>query len=215
MEKQNTRISDTIFEELKKSIASLEYKPGELLDEETLSKKYNVSRTPIREALKTLEIMGLVRIIPKVGNIVAHIDAKETVELLKIKASLEGHAGEIAAKSISQKDLDRLKEIVDELKELKEKGNDEYNKLIKLDQEFHEIVRVSTGNNTLVFFLETLNLQGTRAWTFYQTRLPGNHADTLDKMYEAISSGDPEKVRIFSEEHVMSMRDKFRNALFD
>ena len=68
-----------IMEKLKKAILSLELKPGTIVSETSLSERFNLSRTPIREILKQLSMQGYIDIYPKKGNIVSYIDL-ESVE---------------------------------------------------------------------------------------------------------------------------------------
>ena len=91
--------SDEIAELLRDAIISGELKPRERLIEMDLSARYNVSRTPIREAIRNLEAAGLVKLIPYKGAIVADVDVAEIQSIYEVRATLEGMATSVARTS--------------------------------------------------------------------------------------------------------------------
>ena len=93
---------------LRRAIINGEYKPRERLVEMELAQKYSVSRTPVREALKHLEALGLVKMERYKGAMVADISQKEIREMLYVRATLEGMAAGLACTNMKQSDLQQL-----------------------------------------------------------------------------------------------------------
>jgi DNA-binding GntR family transcriptional regulator len=101
---EGSRLRDVLEEE----IAEGRLPPGMRLEEEELARRYGVSRTPIREALKQLAAIGLVVSQPRRGTVVARLTAAELVEMFDVMAELEGMAGRLAARRWNAEDRERL-----------------------------------------------------------------------------------------------------------
>ena len=89
-----------IYSLLRDRILSMEYKPGEILNEQKLAKEFGVSRTPLREALTKLEWDKLVRVLPRIGSMVTEIEFQKMVNVFRIRFELEDLAGCLAAENI-------------------------------------------------------------------------------------------------------------------
>ena len=98
----------TLRERIRARIVAGEYAPGELIPETSLASEFNVSRTPVREALKELQIVGLVDIRPRVGTYVREATRREIVEMFQLKESLEGLAASLMARRGQVPELDAL-----------------------------------------------------------------------------------------------------------
>lgn len=144
----------TILERVRQLVLSGEYAPGTSLSELRLSQHFDVSRTPIREALKQLQIEGLVEIRPKVGTFVREITRREIVEMFDIKESLEGLAAKLMARRGRIKELDIL-EVNLQASEAAVKKNDaaEYARLV---HEFHQTIIDGSDNRKLAEHYDTL-----------------------------------------------------------
>ena len=117
-----------IFCILRDKILNEEYEKGQKLNEVVLSKELNISRTPIREALKQLELEGLVKSIPNKGVYVLGFSSRDIDDMLEIRVVLESLSVQLAIERITQEELDRIKEIYDLLEFYAEK-NDQANRL--------------------------------------------------------------------------------------
>ena len=89
-------LREVVYMTLRKAILKGEFKPGERLMEITLANRLGVSRTPIREAIRKLELEGLVTIIPRSGAQVAQISEKELKDVLEVRRSLDSLCSELA-----------------------------------------------------------------------------------------------------------------------
>ncbi|MDI3500468.1 MAG: hypothetical protein PWP22_239, partial [Thermoanaerobacter sp.] len=94
-------LRDVVFDYMKDAIITGKLKPGERLMEVQLAEKLGVSRTPVREAIRKLELEGLVVMVPRKGAYVADLDAKDLLNVLEVRSSLEGLAASLAAERIT------------------------------------------------------------------------------------------------------------------
>ena len=97
-------LRDVVFENLRGAIVEGRLKPGERLMEVQLAEQLGVSRTPVREAIRKLELEGLVVMLPRKGAYVANMSLKDLIDVLEIRASLEGLAASLAAERITDED---------------------------------------------------------------------------------------------------------------
>ena len=101
-------LRDVVFNTLRRAILKGELEPGERLMEIALANKLGVSRTPIREAIRKLELEGLVVMIPRKGAEVARITEKDLRDVLEVRTSLEKLAIELACDRITEEDINDL-----------------------------------------------------------------------------------------------------------
>lgn len=147
-------VASQAYERLKEAILLGYFKPGEHLVERELVKKMNVSRTPIREALKALEKERLVQIVPYRGVFVRSFGMAEAEEIYQVRLRLEPLAARLAARHRRQEDVEALRGIVRASLEALERG--EHRKLVSLNREFHGRIARCGGNATLEQMLESL-----------------------------------------------------------
>jgi len=142
MEITKTALSEQIRERLIGEIMAGVYMPGDKLGESALSKRFKVSQSPVREALKGLEEIGLVTREAYKGTTVRAVSDKDLYEASTVRAALESLAAGIAAEKCTQDDIVRLKAIYAEMLERAEAGDDANR--IRLNNEFHdEIIQIS------------------------------------------------------------------------
>ena len=106
-------LRDVVFNTLRKAILTGELKPGERLMEIHLANKLGVSRTPIREAIRKLELEGLVIMIPRRGAEVAQITEKSLKDVLEVRRALDALCAELACDRISDEGMEKLKQACD------------------------------------------------------------------------------------------------------
>ncbi|MEI6602860.1 MAG: GntR family transcriptional regulator [Clostridia bacterium] len=158
-------LRDVIFEALREAIIIGELKPGERLMEIQLSEKMGVSRTPVREAIRKLELEGFVDMIPRRGAQVADLSNKQIADVLEVRASLDGLATQLATQRITKDELDALKNIQAQFCASVEKEN--IQGAIKKDAEFHDIIYSASRNERLVTILNNLREQVHRFRVMY------------------------------------------------
>ena len=150
-------IRDVVFQTLRQAILRGELKPGERLMEIQLANKLGVSRTPIREAIRKLELEGLVLMIPRRGAEVAEITEKSLRDVLEVRGALEELAVDLACERITEEDISKLKEAAKEFESTL--SNEDVTKITEADVKFHDIIYFATDNQKLIQLLYNLREQ--------------------------------------------------------
>src|SRR5699024_11058477 len=140
-----------VFNTLRRAILRGELKPGERLMEIQLANKLGVSRTPIREAIRKLELEGLVLMIPRKGAEVAKISEKSLRDVLEVRCSLEELAIELACQRMSDEEIEELQKAQDDFRSAVESGN--VMRIAEADEAYHDVIFKGTGNDRLVQIL--------------------------------------------------------------
>lgn len=125
-----------VFNRIREDILNGIYKENDELKEMTIGAELGVSRTPVREALRQLELEGLVKIIPNKGAYVIGISSKDLKDIYEMRARLEGLCARWATRNATKEDIARLDEISDLTEFHFEKKK--FDKVLELDNEFHE-----------------------------------------------------------------------------
>ena len=144
-------LRDVVFNTLRQAILKGELAPGERLMEIQLAEKLGVSRTPIREAIRKLELEGLVLMIPRKGAEVAKISEKSLRDVLEVRRSLEELAIELACQRMSEEDMDELERVQRNFRNAIAKG--EAMTIAETDEQYHDVIYQGTGNDKLVQML--------------------------------------------------------------
>lgn len=150
-------LRDVVFNTLRQAILKGELAPGERLMEIQLAGKLGVSRTPIREAIRKLELEGLVLMIPRKGAEVARISEKSLKDVLEVRRSLEELAIELACQRMADSDLQELERMQMAFCEAIENGN--AMAIAESDEAYHDVIYNCTSNTRLVQILNNLREQ--------------------------------------------------------
>ena len=151
-------LRDVVFNTLRQAILRGELKPGERLMEVQLANKLGVSRTPIREAIRKLELEGLVLMIPRKGAEVADITEKSLMDVLEVRKALEELAGQLCCDKITGKEIEELHRAADDFRRIL-KTSDDVTEIAEADVRFHDIIYLATGNQKLIQILNNLREQ--------------------------------------------------------
>ena len=155
IDEKTRSLEDHVYERLEEDILTGLYKRGEPLTEMTISKRFNISRTPVRSAIHRLAEEGLVKLSPNKGAVVTGISQDDIIDIYKIRMRLDGLAAAMAAEKMSDEDIERLRESV-ELSEFYSKRKDaEHQK--ELDTAFHALIYTATGSRMLAGILSELH----------------------------------------------------------
>ncbi|MCI9178703.1 MAG: GntR family transcriptional regulator [Lachnospiraceae bacterium] len=176
-------LRDVVFNTLRQAILKGELEPGERLMEIQLAERLGVSRTPIREAIRKLELEGLVLMIPRKGAEVAEISEKSLREVLEVRRSLEELAIELACQRITPEELTALEEAENRFARAVEDG--EVMAIAESDENYHELIYQATANDRLVQILNNLREQ------MYRYRL------------EYIKDEDRRQILVVEHEHIL------------
>ena len=150
-------LRDVVFKTLRQAILKGELEPGERLMEIQLAERLGVSRTPIREAIRKLELEGLVLMIPRKGAEVARISENNLRDVLEVRRSLEELAIELACQRMGEDEVKQLEEAQLAFREAVNKGD--AMAIAESDEAYHDIIYYGTGNARLVQILNNLREQ--------------------------------------------------------
>ena len=147
-------LRDVVFRTLRQAILTGEMKPGERLLEIHLANKLGVSRTPIREAIRMLELEGLVIMVPRRGAQVAQITEKSMSDVLEVRCALDELAVELACERITEEEKTELAETCKAFE--KATATKQVHVIAKADVEFHDIIFKAAGNPRLTQMINNL-----------------------------------------------------------
>lgn len=179
-------LRDVVFNTLRHAILKGELEPGERLMEIALAQKLGVSRTPIREAIRKLELEGLVVMVPRKGAEVADITEKDLRDVLEVRTALEELSIELAMKNMNDDDYKQLAEANKLF--AKDSEGDDLIKIAEADVAFHELMYMATGNKRLIQIINNLREQMYRYRLEYikdkstHARLVDEHNRIIDAM---------------------------------
>lgn len=150
-------LRDVVFNTLREAILKGELQPGERLMEIQLAKKLGVSRTPIREAIRMLELEGLAVTKPRKGAEVAGMTLKDMEDVLEVREALDELAAKTACLKISEEELKLLKVRKEAFEKSMETGN--LKQIAEADVNFHDVIYQATDNAKLVTLLSNIREQ--------------------------------------------------------
>ena len=183
-------LRDVVFNTLRQAILTGELKPGERLMELHLADRLGVSRTPVREAIRRLELEGLVTMIPRRGAEVAQITEKSMSDVLEVRRTLDALCAELACDRITGEGLDKLRKACDQFEQCV--GTKDSRKIAQADVALHDIIVQATGNQRLIQMVNNLSEQMYR-YRFECIKDSSQH-ETLVKehriIYESIVNKD-------------------------
>lgn len=195
-------LRDVVFNTLRKAILTGELKPGERLMEIHLANRLGVSRTPIREAIRKLELEGLVIMIPRRGAEVAQITEKNLKDVLEVRRALDALCVELACDRISSDEEEQLRDACDEFERATETKDATI--ITKADVEFHDIIVQATGNQRLIQLINNLSEQMYR-YRFEYIKDENRHDNLISEhrmIYEGIVNRDKEKAAQAAKLHI-------------
>lgn len=162
-----------------------ELKPGDKIQEQALCRRFGVSRTPLREALKVLSSEGLVNLAPNRGATVSRITPDEVEELFPIMGALEALAGELACQRISVADMSRIRNMHDQMADAHASGDAAA--YLKLNRAIHEAIFVAAANDELLQVYRTM-LVRTHAVRFTARKSPERWDEAMRDHEEIIAA---------------------------
>jgi DNA-binding GntR family transcriptional regulator len=206
-------LREVIFSTLREAIIIGELKPGERLMEVHLAEKMGVSRTPVREAIRKLELEGLVDMIPRKGAHVADLSIKDIMDVLEVRASLDALATSLAAERIQDDELKELNNVQMQFANYVERDNLQGS--IKKDVEFHDIIYNSSRNDKLIQISSNLREQVQRFRVIYLKDFSSSKTLIKEHMdiYDAIRGRLPETAQKVAHRHIKNQEDTIIKAI--
>jgi len=195
-------LRESVCESLRDAIRKGILRPGDRLMEIQLADELGVSRTPVREAIRKLELEGYIITMPRRGTYVANLSIRDVNEVFEIRTSLDALAGELAAERITDEELEALQRLLVKLGHYVEEGD--MDKIVETDVKFHDVLYQASRNSRLVGIISNLREQLTRFRTTSMS-FPGRLKATLEEhraLVEAIAQGDAASARSAAEYHM-------------
>ncbi len=200
-------LTDKVFEVLEQQILNGTYSVGDQLVEQKISQELGVSRTPVREALRQLELDNLVTTIPNKGTFVVGISTDDIKDIYTIRIAIEGISAKWAAERITVEQIKELENAV-ELQEFYSAKNETL-QIVQLDTKFHEIIYEVSGSRTLRNTLKSFHahLKRARETSFFSAGRTHRAVEEHREIFEAIASHDGERAKELTERHITNARD--------
>ena len=206
-------LRDVVFQTLRQAILYGELKPGERLMDIALANRLGVSRTPVREAIRMLELEGLVVMEPRKGAHVAQITEKDLNDVLEVRLGLEELVVQFASERITEEELQNLKAAEEEFEQSMQR-----NDLVALaaaDVKFHEVIYQATHNQRLVQMINNIKEQMYRYRMEYlkdvkvRETLVKEHRQLLQALEEHCQESAEDSIRA----HIQNQQDAIRREL--
>ena len=203
-------LREMIMDALRQGILSGAFKPGERLVEDRLAADFGVSRNPVREAIRALEIEGMIEVIPRKGAFVAELSEEELAELVEVRAAIEALSARLAARRLTTAQRDTVRDILDRGdRAIAAKDEAE---LRALNDWFHTFLADAGRNRFLAEFMRILRHR--THWMYvssmsWRTRDAWReHANIL----RAIVDGDAELASVLANRHVVTAGSAFQRS---
>ena len=205
-------IRESVLHEIRNAIFEGKLNQGDRLIENHIAQGMGVSRTPVREALRQLEIEGLAVNVPRKGTLVKGISKEDAVEIYDIREVLEGLVSRLACLHITRIEIRRLNEIICIMEEcIKNSNNSEY---IKAHNEYNEILLNASKNKRLIERLETIYdyLKSLRRISLLTNERRKEAIKEHKDIVKAIEIGDEEMAEKVARLHVYNAKKAFIKA---
>ncbi len=204
---QSRKLRDSLEEDIVNGIL----KPGERLDEVTLSQRFGVSRTPIREAFRTLIGSGLAESIPNRGTFVTSIGIAQLIEMFDVMAELEGMCARLATRRITDKESEQLQQLLDNCTVAKETGDP--NVYFYENELFHDCIYRASHNEFLIRQVRQLQTR-LKPYRRLQLRVRNRLSKSLKehkKITAAILAGNEAAAEAAAKIHVKVQGERFND----
>ncbi len=202
MAEDNYSLGSRVFHKIREGILSGKYAANEELKEKNIGDELGVSRTPVREALRQLELEGLVSIIPNKGAYVVGLSKKDIRDIYEMRSLLEGLCAKWAAVNVTEEQLNELEENIF-LSEF-HAGKQNWEQMVELDNRFHEILYLASGSKELKHILTDYHqyVQRVRKITLAEAKRVQESTEEHKVIVEALKKHDPEKAEEAATIHI-------------
>ena len=205
-----------VFHRLREDILSGKYKENDELKEVTIGEELGVSRTPVREAFRQLELEGLIQIVPNKGAYVTGITEKDVKDIYMIRSLLEGLCARWATEHITKEQMEEMEENVYLAKFHAQKGH--YDQLAVLDNRFHEIMYEACNSKMLEHQLKDFHdyVLRVRKKTLANVNRGTKSNEEHEQIMEAIKSKNAEKAEMLANRHMINAYENMvKNGLYE
>ena len=213
LHRQSNSLSEQAYSKIRSMIISLDLEPGSLINEVELMGRLGFSRTPIREALRSLASEKLIQVYPRRGMFVTSVDVQNLSALSEVRAVLEIKAASLAAQRSTLADREITIALIAEINAIE--GNPDMATLIQLDQRIHRHIYKCAHNEFLESSLDQYYAHALRIWFMALDRV-NDLADAVIEhraLLEAIRDNDPVAASTAMKNHVEGFETSIRKSL--
>jgi DNA-binding GntR family transcriptional regulator len=199
-------IREEVFTMLRQAILTGKLQPGDRLVERELAEQLGVSRTPVREALRKLELENLVTHIPRKGVVVSEISKRDVIEIFDIRASLEGLASNLAAQKATSEEIKKLNEMVQAMETAA--NNKDVDSLNEIHDQFHKQLIIIADSPRLKQMINSLSDYINR-FTKAGYAIPGRSSAAMQEhreLMESIEARDSLRAQSIAASHIMNSK---------
>ncbi len=213
IERENTSLSDRVFETLEEEILTGVLQSGETVSENKLSARLGVSRTPVREALHRLEQEGLVSNDPGKGAVILGVTKQDLLDIYEIRLRIEGLAARLAAQSITESQIASMRELVELQEFYAAKGDSE--RIRDLDSRFHSMIYSFCTSRVLADTLRGLHhrIERFRRMSVVDSERASRTSHEHSAIIEALAAHDSDSAERLLIEHITNARDALNKML--
>ena len=200
-------LSEEAYEALRDAILNSRLAPGDRIVEAEIARQMEISRAPIREAIRKLERDGLVEYQPRRGTVVAQLSGDDVRDVYSLRAHLEAYAIRLAAERVTAQDLAALESLLERMNDCAMK--DDLRGLIAADVEFHGRICQTSGSKRVFRLWDSLNphswtlLTGSWATEYTLAQIAERHRPILDALY----AHDPDRAESEIRRHIVELAE--------
>ncbi|MGK6315811.1 GntR family transcriptional regulator [Neorhizobium sp. DT-125] len=211
--KKSGSLTEKVYTMLRTEILTCVLEPGKEVSEAELAERFDVSKTPVREALATLRSEGLVRTFPRRGYQIVPVTFGDMNELFDLRTILEAGAAELACKRITDADIDNLNRLADVVYDRSEQPS--LKRFIQANRDFHVAIAKASGNERLHQLL-TRQIDELERFFYLGARLRDVSGETQSDHHaivDILSKRDPDAARAVMIRHNELTRQGLFQAL--
>jgi DNA-binding GntR family transcriptional regulator len=209
---QRVRLSEKAYRLIKEKVVTLELPPSAVIDEHILMQELGLGRTPIREALQRLDSEGLVNIVPRRGTFVNDISVTDLQKIFELRVVLEGFCARLAAQRITEDELKRMENVLQDLDQLQ---NGDPQVLMSIDKRFHRLLHAAADNEFMTDILDRLYDLSLRLWYLVLNRLD-EVRHSIEQHFEvlnALEEGNGTRAEAVIQKHILEFQQSIKAAL--
>jgi DNA-binding GntR family transcriptional regulator len=204
--------AEKAYAQIKGRIITAKMPPGSVINETQLMEEFALGRTPIREAIKQLQMESLVHVTPRKGMYVAEIAVMDLSQIFEVRVELESFATRLAAQRMTESELQDLEKLA---KDFQRADPTDKDSLIKLDGEFHTLLAKATHNKFLIKEIKYYYNLSLRIWYIALNSARPEEIDVNAhiEVLEAIQAHDPEKAGQRMRKHIQDFHKNIKQYI--
>jgi DNA-binding GntR family transcriptional regulator len=207
------KASDRVYEAMKEEIITGQLPPGSIISELVLAKRYETSRTPVREACQFLQKDGLLEAVPHKGFFVAEITMKQVQDIYQLRVVLEGTCARIAADRVTRAQLQELEALAKPIA-FTASNQQSFRRSSDMNRLFHLHIAKITGNQEMIKILSNILDKITRAQYLEAKMAPMTIGPEHEEIVRTIKARDPDGAEKAMVNHIQSSLDRLLNVIF-